>query len=89
MKRTDLYKNEGLKIASRIKPFGNAGKPATVGEVVDRREQRRLDQALGLVPFACKLNVELVAQLRELSLARNTDLNEVVASLLRKGLAQP
>lgn len=89
MKRTDLAKNEGLKIAGRIKPFGNSGKPGAVASVVDRREQRRQDQALGLVPFACKLNVDLVAQLRELSLARNTDLNQLVADLLTKGLAQP
>lgn len=89
MKRTDLYKNEGLKIAGRIRPFGNSGKPGGVAPVADRRLQRRQDQARGLVPFACKLNLDLVAQLRALSLARNADINEVVASLLIKGLAQP
>ncbi len=89
MKRTDLHKNEGLKIASRIKPFGNSGKPGGEAPLADRREQRRQDQARGLVPFACKLNVDLLAQLRALSLARDTDLNELVADLLTKGLAQP
>ena len=89
MKRTDVHKNEGLKIAGRIKPFGNSGKPGAVAPVADRREQRRQDQARGLVPFACKLNIDLVAQLRALSLARDADLNELVADLLTKGLAQP
>jgi len=68
---------------------GAAGKPGGEAPLADRREQRRQDQARGLVPFACKLNVDLLAQLRALSLARDTDLNELVADLLTKGLAQP
>lgn len=87
MKRTDLEKNQGLKINSKMK---QAGAPGRFGKeaaaAVDRREQRKLDQALGLVPFAVKLNGDLVKQVQALALARQTGLNEVVAELLRKGL---
>jgi predicted HicB family RNase H-like nuclease len=55
--------------------------------VVDRREQRKLDQAQGLVPFAVKLNSELVQQLQTLAKERGTDLNALVAEVLTKGLA--
>ena len=87
MKKTDLEKNKGLKIDSRMK---QAGSPARFGKdagaALDRREQRRLDQALGLVPFAVKLDGELVKRIQALAREREAGLNEVVAELLRKGL---
>ena len=88
MKRTDLEKNKGLKINSKLKQAGSPdrfGKEAAV--VLDRREQRKLDQSLGLVPFAVKLNIDLVNQIQALAQERQTGLNEVVAELLKKGLA--
>jgi hypothetical protein len=88
MKLTDLHRNQGLKIASKIKPFGVATSPGNAGPAVDRREQRRLDQAAGLVPFACKLNVDLLKQVQALAEARGTSLNDTVAELLAKGLAK-
>jgi len=54
--------------------------------VVDRREQRKRDQALGLIPFAVKLNSDLVAQLHRLAKERGVGLNEVTAELLHKGI---
>ena len=87
MKRTDLEKNIGLKINSQIKRSGTTGRIGNETPVtVDRREQRKLDQALGLVPFAVKLNSDLVKQLQSLAQERQTGLNEVVAELLQKGL---
>lgn len=87
MKKTDLEKNKGLKINSKMK---QAGSPARFGKeaavALDRREQRRLDQSLGLVPFAVKLDGDLVKQVQALARERNTGLNEVVAELLKKGL---
>lgn len=88
MKRTDLAKNKGLKINSKLKLAGSPdrfGKEAAVA--LDRREQRKLDQSLGLVPFAVKLNIDLVNQIQALAQERETGLNEVVAELLKKGLA--
>ena len=65
MKRTDLEKNRGLKINARM---GAAGFPerfaAGAGSVIDKRGQRKLDQAAGLIPFACKLPACLVKDLQ-------------------------
>jgi predicted HicB family RNase H-like nuclease len=45
------------------------------------------EPALGLVPFAVKLNGNLVKQLQELAKERGLDMNELVAEVLQKGLA--
>lgn len=87
MKRTDLEKNIGLKIKSQINRSGTAGRIGQEAAAVDRREQRKLDQALGLVPFAVKLNGDLVKQIRALAQERQVGLNEMVAELLQKGLS--
>lgn len=87
MKKTDLEKNKMLKsnnavkIASVPDRFGSGSSGAP-----DRKEQRKLDQAAGLIPFACKLPGALVTQLRERAEKHGGDLNITVASLLEKGL---
>jgi hypothetical protein len=87
MKKTDLDKNIGLKINSRMKQAGTSARFGKgVAEVRGRREQRKLDQSLGLVPFAVKLDGELVKQIQALAQTRQLGLNEVVAELLKKGL---
>jgi len=86
MKKTDLYKNLGLKVESRMKQAGIPDRFAQ-GAALDRSEQRKLDQAKGLIPFAVKLDAELAGELRALAESRQTGLNELVAELLRKGLA--
>jgi hypothetical protein len=87
LKRADLEKSKGKKIERQIVQGPN---PARFGQgaaaVVDRREQRKRDQALGLVPFAIKLDGDLVTQLQTLAQKRGTSLNELTAELLRKGL---
>lgn len=88
MKKTDLYKNEGLKINGQLKQastpdrFGSAASAA-----VSRRDQRKLEQAQGLVAFAVKLDGDLVKQVHALAEARQTGINETVAALLARGLA--
>lgn len=87
MKRTELEKNRGLKIKGGVNRFGTPGRfGKDAGAPMERREQRKLDQALGLVPFAVKLNGDLVKQVQALAQERNTGLNELVAELLQKGL---
>jgi hypothetical protein len=87
MKKTDLEKHKGLKITSAVGRFGTPGRfGKDAGQVADRREQRKLDQALGLVPFAVKLNGELVQRVQALAQARQCGLSEVVAELLEKAL---
>jgi hypothetical protein len=87
MKKADLDKNKGLKIVGQMKQAGTPGRYGQAAAAVpDRREQRRLDQAQGLVPFAVKLNSDLVQRIQALAQERQSGLNEVVAELLRKGL---
>jgi hypothetical protein len=87
VKKTDLEKNKGLKIAGSVNRFGTPGRfGKDAGIHLDRREQRKLDQSRGLVPFAVKLDGDLVKQVQALAQERQTGLNEVVAELLKKGL---
>lgn len=87
MKRTDLEKNRGLKINSGVNRFGTPGRfGKDAGVALQRRERRKSDQAMGLVPFAVKLDGALVRRLRALAEARGTGLDEVAAELLHKGL---
>lgn len=89
MKKTDLEKNKGLKIAAGIKPFGAAAIPGSAAAPLSRREQRKLEQASGLVPFAVKLDGGLVAQLQALARERGGDMNATVAEVLARGLEAP
>jgi hypothetical protein len=86
MKKTDLAKSEAKKLMTQMDtrsgPFG-----AGVAAPVDRREQRERDRALGLVPFAVKLNSDLVQQMQALAKERGLDMNQLVAEVLEKGLA--
>ncbi len=87
MKKADLEKSKGKKIDRQMTQSvtpGRFGQGAAV--VVDRREQRKRDQALGLVAFAIKLDGDLVKQLHTLARERAASLNELVAELLKKGL---
>jgi len=86
MKLADMYKSKGSKINGNIKPHGALGKPSGEPAPLDRREQRKLDQAKGLVAFACKLEGSLIAQIRTLAEERKVPLNDLVAELLGAGL---
>jgi hypothetical protein len=86
MKRTDLYKNLASKIDRDMKQTGSPDRFGQ-GAVLDRKEQRKLDQAKGLIPFAVKLDAQLAEQLRTLAETSEGGINEVVETLLRKGLA--
>ncbi|MBZ0144331.1 MAG: hypothetical protein K8F56_12180 [Rhodocyclaceae bacterium] len=89
MKKTDLEKLKGLKIDSRMKHAGTPGRfGAAATEAVSRREQRERERAQGLVPFAVKLDSELVKRVQALAMERKAGLNEVVAELLEKGMAR-
>jgi hypothetical protein len=87
MKKTGMAKSDAKKLMGKmtapgVAGFGNSGTAAP-----DRREQRKLDQSLGLVPFAVKLNGDLVQQLQAQAKQRDVELNQLVADLLAKGLA--
>lgn len=87
MKRTELEKNKALKLMGQMH---NAAIPSRFGQgaagTLDRREQRKLDQAAGLVPFAVKLHQDLVRQLHDRAAQEGVALNELTARLLTAGL---
>jgi hypothetical protein len=88
MKPADLARLKGTKIMGQMKQErGVARHGDSAVAVVDRREQRRLDQAAGLVPFAVKLDQKLVQQVGELARTRGIGLTQLVDELLRKALA--
>ncbi len=87
MKISDIAKSKMLKTAGNMKAEARAQRFGQANAEVDRREQRKADQAAGLVPFACKLPLDLVNAVREAAATRGVGLNEVVAALLQKGLA--
>jgi len=87
MKRTQLEKLQAARIITDMKKANPPERYAQgSGAALDRREQRRLDRERGLVPFAVKLDGELVKRIRALAEARKSGINEVVAELLRKAL---
>jgi len=84
MKKTELEKRKGLKIANDLRQAGP--RYDTAVPPADRRAQRERERAAGLVPFAVKLRGNLVRQLHELAQQRQLPLNELVDQLLRAGL---
>lgn len=88
LKKFDLAKNLGLKVAGQMKAAGVPGRFAQgAGELLDKRERRARDAALGLVPFACKLPLDLVKQLNERGAGHEGGVNALLAELLTQGLA--
>lgn len=88
MKRTDLVKNLAKKIEVKMQATAVPGRFGDgAAHLPDRREQRKLDQAAGLVPFAVKLHGDLVKQLQALAAEGGGNLNALVDRLVRAGLA--
>jgi hypothetical protein len=88
MKKTDIEKNKALKLMGDLK---HAGTPArfgggTASPAIDRREQRKLDQAQGLISFPLKLTQPLIDALRARAVEKDVTVNEVVAELLTSAL---
>lgn len=87
LKKTDLDRLAGLKLEGQRK---GAAVPGRFGQgaasLPDRKEQRRIDAAAGLVPFACKLPAALTQTLRERAAGHAGGINGLVAELLGKSL---
>jgi outer membrane biosynthesis protein TonB len=87
MKKTDLERLKESKISSAMAQAvtpGRFGREAA--SQLSRREQRKIDQAQGLIPFAVKLHSELIERLHDLAQSRGIGLNELSEELLEKGL---
>jgi hypothetical protein len=86
MKRTELAKHKGKKVDNRLAQETTPGRFGHQSALPDRREQRRRDQALGLVPMAVKIDNGLLKQLQALAAERGASLHEVVGEVLTLGL---
>ena len=87
MKISDIAKSNMAKTAGTMKHEARNDRLGKGGAMLNRKEQRKLDQAAGLVPFACKLPGELLSALTEATVSKKIGMNELVAELLKKGLA--
>ncbi|MBC7489119.1 MAG: hypothetical protein H7240_03015 [Glaciimonas sp.] len=88
MKKSGMAKMQAMKLSGKMQQPGAAAAFGQIAPVVmDRREQRKLDQSLGLIPFAVKLNSDLVQQIQTLAIASECSVNELVAELLTQALA--
>ncbi|HEU0230058.1 MAG TPA: hypothetical protein VFR20_05770 [Burkholderiaceae bacterium] len=86
MKKTDLEKQKALKLMGKLNAAVPPGRFAGAEPVVDRREQRRLDQAAGLVSFPVKLRQPLISALNAKAQADGVSVNELVNTLLAGAL---
>jgi hypothetical protein len=81
MKKTDLEKNKALKLnnAMKLSTADRFGKAAAADP--------KLDQAQGLVAFACKLNGELVEELKTRAASHPEGMSGLLNEVIRRGLA--
>jgi hypothetical protein len=89
MKKTDLAKNKMIKASNAVKIASVPDRFGTGSGITDRKEQRKLDQAAGLVPFACKLPMTLIAHLHERAKEDGVSMNELLVNLLTTALEKP
>ncbi len=86
-KKFELVRLLESKLDNQRKAAGSTGRFAqTAAAPPDRKTQRKLDSAAGLVPFACKLPAPLAATLRERAAVHAGGMNGLVAELLARGL---
>jgi hypothetical protein len=62
LKKTDMERLRAASITDRLQKTAPPARYGKESAVLSRREQRKLDQAQGLVPFAVKLNSDLLAR---------------------------
>ena len=87
-KKTDLVRQLESKLEGQRQRAGVPGRFAQEAAALpDRKAQRRIDAAAGLVPFACKLPAPLAQQLRERADQHGGGINALMAELLARGLA--
>lgn len=85
MNKFQLERVKAYKIVSELKQSSVAGRQGDA-QSIDRREQRKLDQAAGLVPFPLKISQSQADSLRALAQERGVSTNDIVAELLQKAL---
>ena len=87
MKKTDLEKAKALKTMGKMKLEGTPGRFGSSADAnLDRRAQRKQDQAQGLVSFPVKLKQDVISVIREQATAQQVSTNEIIGQLLDEAL---
>ena len=86
LKKTQLERLKAANLEDRLRKSAPPERYAGGAHALSRKEQRERDRAQGLVPFAVKLNGELIKRVQARAQEKGVQLNEVVAELLEKGL---
>ena len=86
MKKTDLDKQQALKLMGKLNAAIPPSRYAGAAPALDRRAQRRLDQAAGLVSFPVKLRQPLISALNAKAQSDHISVNELVNTLLTEAL---
>lgn len=89
MKKTDLEKNKALKLLGKMRQGGTPARFSsdTNAPTLDRREQRKLDQAQGLVSFPVKIQQTIIETIRTRASAQGLSTDQVIGELLEQALA--
>lgn len=88
LKKTQLERLKAASLQDQLRKSAPPERYAQGAHALSRKEQRERDRAQGLVPFAVKLNSELVKRLQARAQEKGLPLNDVVAELLDKALEQ-
>jgi hypothetical protein len=86
LKKTQLERLKAANLEDRLRKSAPPERYAGGAHVLSRKEQRELDRAQGLVPFAAKLNGDLVKRIQDHAREKGLPLNEAVAELLQRAL---
>lgn len=81
-----MEKLSAVKLLGNVKKAGTPQRFAADSAVADRREQRRLDQAAGLVSFPIKLTQPVIDAVRARATEQGVSTNEVIDRLLAQAL---
>ena len=88
LKKTDMERLKAASLQDRLQKSIPPDRYAHGAHALTRREQRERDRAQGLVPFAVKLNGDLVKRLQARAQEKQQPLNQVVTELLQRGLEE-
>ena len=86
LKKTQLERLKAANLQDQLRKSAPPERYAGGAHALSRKEQRERERAQGLVPFAVKLNGELVKRVQERAREKQVPLNEAVAELLERGL---
>lgn len=90
MKKTDLEKNKALKLMGDLRATATPQRFGIASATLpDRREQRKLDQAAGLVSFPVKLRQPVIDALRARAVETSEPVNTLLDNLLADALGVP